>query len=163
MDFNDCSSHRNMNCNVICTEILLNRECHRFFCTGHRVSLVYILHPWITLHDTPFPETSAPCEHCRMPSRQRRDCVGWVAKRQDGAFASLFDQKGGSPFQVGALRPVSEGNCVVARRGGKQGEENDQSVTLVNSIRPGCLASLPSYGEAQTDGSRKSMTLRGSV
>jgi len=66
------------------------------------------------------------------------------------AFASLFDQRGVSPLQVDALRPVSESNCVVVRRGGKQLEENDQSVTVVNSIRPGCLASLPSYGEAQT-------------
>lgn len=75
---------------------------------------------------------------------------GWVPQAQDGAFASLFDPRGVSPLQVGALRPVSESNCVVARRGGKQLEENDQSVTFVNSIRPVCLASLPSYGEART-------------
>ena len=88
---------------------------------------------------------------------------GWVAEQQEGAFVSVFGQRGVSPLQVNALRPVSESNCVVVRRGGKQLEENDQSVTVVNSIRPGCLASLPSYGEAQTDESRKPMTLRGSV
>ena len=63
-------------------------------------------------------------------SRVARPLVGRVAERQEGAFASLFDQRGVSPLQVGALRPVSESNCVVVRRGGKQLEENDQSVTL---------------------------------
>ena len=91
------------------------------------------------------------------------DLLVWVAKPREGAFASVFGQRGVSPFQADALRPVSESNCVVARRGGKQLEENDQSVTAVNSIRPGCLASLSSYGETQTDERRKPMTLRGSV
>ena len=68
---------------------------------------------------------------------------------QEGASVSLFGRRGVSPLQVYVLRPVTESNCVVARRGGKQLEVNDQSVTIVNSIRPGCLASLPSYGEAQ--------------
>ena len=81
----------------------------------------------------------------------------------DGASASVFGRRGASPLQVYVLRPVTESNCVVVRRGGKQLEVNDQSVTVVNSIRPGCLASLPSYGEAQTDERRKPMTLRGSV
>ncbi len=39
---------------------------------------------------------------------------------------------------------------------------NDQSVTQVNSIRPGCLASLLGKGEAQTR-LGKSVALRGSV
>ena len=47
--------------------------------------------------------------------------------------------------------------------GGKQREENDQSVTGVNSIRPGCLASLLGTGEAQTDAGRKPVALKGSV
>ena len=64
---------------------------------------------------------------------------------------SVFGRRGGSPLPVGALRPVSESNCVVVRRGGKQLEENDQSVTKVNSIRPFCLASLLATCEAQTD------------
>ena len=46
--------------------------------------------------------------------------------------------------------------------GGKQLEENDQSVTIVNSIRPGCLASLLGNGEAQTRRGKPG-TLRGSV
>ena len=46
--------------------------------------------------------------------------------------------------------------------GGKQLEEKDQSVTGVNSIRPGCLVSLLGNGEAQTRFG-KSGTLRGSV
>ena len=53
-----------------------------------------------------------------------------MLEAHEGAFASLFDPRGVSPLQVAALRPVSEGNCVVVRRGGKQLEENDQSVTL---------------------------------
>jgi hypothetical protein len=45
--------------------------------------------------------------------------------------------------------PVTEGNCVAARRGGEQPEVNDQSVTQVNSIRPVVVASLHLTGEAQ--------------
>lgn len=44
---------------------------------------------------------------------------------------------------------VVEGNCVTVRWGGEQLEVNCQSVTLVNSIRPSVVASLPSSGEAQ--------------
>jgi hypothetical protein len=59
-------------------------------------------------------------------------------------------------FQAAALRPVTDRNCVFARGGGKQREVNDQSVTEVNSIRPGCLASLLGTGEAPTrEGSRE--------
>ena len=91
--------------------------------------------------------------------------LGNLSRRslQEGASASVFGRRGVSPLQVYVLRPVTESNCVSVRRGGKQLEVNDQSVTVVNSIRPGCLASLPSYGEAQTDERRKPMTLRGSV
>ncbi len=53
-----------------------------------------------------------------------------MAKAQECAFESLVEQRGVSRIQVAALRPVSESNCVAARRGGKQLEENDQSVTL---------------------------------
>jgi hypothetical protein len=45
--------------------------------------------------------------------------------------------------------PVTDGNCVAARRGGEQPEVNDQSVTHVNSIRPTVVASLLGNGEAQ--------------
>jgi hypothetical protein len=44
------------------------------------------------------------------------------------ASVSMFGRKGVSPFQVYALRPVTEGNCVAVRRGGEQLEVNDQSV-----------------------------------
>ena len=79
------------------------------------------------------------------------------------ASASVLGQRGVSPFQVRALRPVTKGNCVLARGGGKQLEVNDQSVTQVNSIRPVSAASLLDNGEAQTGATRKSTTLRGSV
>ncbi len=75
---------------------------------------------------------------------------------------SLFGRRGASPLQVDVLRPVTESHCVVVRRGGKQLEVNDQSVTVVNSIRPDCLASLLGTGEAQTRFG-KPATLRGSV
>ncbi len=41
---------------------------------------------------------------------------------------SVFDRRGGSPLQVYALRPVTDCNCVAARRGGEQQEVNDPSV-----------------------------------
>src|SRR5688572_5207451 len=40
---------------------------------------------------------------------------------------SAFGQRGGSPLQVRPLRPVTDCNCVAARRGGEQQEVNDQS------------------------------------
>ena len=86
-----------------------------------------------------------------------------AAKPQEGAFASVSGLRGASPLQVDVLRPVVDRNCVAARRGGEHREAKDQSATQVNSIRPGCLASLPSYGEAQTGVIRKSSTLRGNV
>jgi hypothetical protein len=58
------------------------------------------------------------------------------------ASASVFGQGGASPFQASANRPVTDGNCVAARRGGEQPKVNDQSVTIVNSIRPYFAASL---------------------
>jgi len=44
------------------------------------------------------------------------------------APASVFGQEGESPFQASTLRPVTDSNCVSARRGGKQLEVNEQSV-----------------------------------
>ena len=83
--------------------------------------------------------------------------------RVTSASVSVFGQGGASPFQAYALRPVTEGNCVAARRGGKQPEVNDQSVTQVNSIRPCQSASRLVNGEAQTGAIRKPTTLKGSV
>ena len=79
------------------------------------------------------------------------------------ASASVFGPRGVSPLQARALRPVTEGNCVAARRGGEQPEVNAQSATKVNSIRPCRSASLRIQGEAQTGATRKPTTLRGSV
>ncbi len=45
--------------------------------------------------------------------------------------------------------PVTESNCVAARRGGEQLEVNDQSVTQVNSIRQAVVVSLLDNGETQ--------------
>jgi len=79
------------------------------------------------------------------------------------ASVSVQGQGGASPPQVDALRPVTDGNRVAARRGGKQPEVNGQSATKVNSIRPSRSASLQAKGEAQTGASRMPPTLRGSV
>jgi hypothetical protein len=38
--------------------------------------------------------------------------------------------------------PVSDGNCVLARGGGEQPDENVSSVASANSIRPAALANL---------------------
>jgi len=59
--------------------------------------------------------------------------------------------RGGSPRRACALRPVTEVNCVAARRGGEQTEVNDQPETKVNPIRPTRAASLLPKGEAQTE------------
>jgi len=79
------------------------------------------------------------------------------------ASVSVRGQGGASPPQVDALRPVTDGNRVAARRGGKQPEVNGQSATKVNSIRPSRAVSLQAKGEAQTGISRMPPTLRGSV
>ena len=44
------------------------------------------------------------------------------------APVSASDQRGVSPRRGLVLNPVSEGNCVLARGGGEQLDENDQSV-----------------------------------
>ena len=41
---------------------------------------------------------------------------------------SACSQRGESPLEAYALRPVTECNCVAKRRGGEQQEVNDQSV-----------------------------------
>ena len=88
---------------------------------------------------------------------------GRVAEPEEGALVGEHGRRGESPLQADVLRPVAGRNCVTARRGGEHREANGQSATKVNSIRPGCLASLPSYGEAQIGAIRKPTTLRGNV
>ena len=59
---------------------------------------------------------------------------GWLLlatsapKERNGATESTSSQRGESPLQVNALRPVTECNCEAAMRGGEQQEVNDQSV-----------------------------------
>jgi len=86
-----------------------------------------------------------------------------VGSAHPSAPVSVFGPRGGSPLQARTLRPVTERNCVAARRGGEQRDVNDQSATQVNSIRPCRAASLLGNGEARTGAIRKSVTLRGSV
>ena len=50
------------------------------------------------------------------------------AKLAAGAPESAKSQRGASPLQVNALRPVTECNCDAAMRGGEQQEVNNQSV-----------------------------------
>ena len=83
--------------------------------------------------------------------------------RSASASVSVSGQRGVSPLQVNALRPVTERNCVLARGGGKHREVNDQSATKVNSIRPCLLASLLANGEARTGEIRTPVALKGSV
>lgn len=52
------------------------------------------------------------------------------------APVKAIELSGESPDRGSRYRPVPEGNCVFNRRGGEQLEENEQSVTKVNSIRP---------------------------
>jgi hypothetical protein len=62
--------------------------------------------------DMAFPVSSGERAGCARPS----------------APVSVLNQRGASPLQVYLLRPVTDCNCVVVRRGGEQQEVNDQSV-----------------------------------
>src|SRR5690606_24906536 len=55
-------------------------------------------------------------------------CRGGALPPPVGAPASAYGQRGAGPLQACALRPVTEGNCVTVRWGGKQPEVSDQSV-----------------------------------
>ena len=69
---------------------------------------------------------------------------------QASAPVNAHGQRGESPLQACTLRPVTESNCVVVRRGGKQLEVNDQSTAKANQIRLGYLGSLLASGEPWT-------------
>ena len=58
------------------------------------------------------------------------------------APVKAIEQSGESPDQSIRYRSVAEGNCVFNRKGGEQLEENEQSVTKVNSIRPSLSGSV---------------------
>jgi hypothetical protein len=57
---------------------------------------------------------------CRA-EKSRRDACARASER-------ALCQRGASPLQAYALRPVVDRNCVAARRGGKQQETSNQSV-----------------------------------
>lgn len=61
-----------------------------------------------------------------------------------------IELSGGSPDRGIRYRPVVNGNCVFARKGGEQPKTNEQSVTKVNSIRPNLSGSLLAKGEPLT-------------
>ena len=78
---------------------------------------------------------------------------GWRTR----APVKALTQRGGSPRQAESHRPVTEGYCVVATRGGELLEVNCQSVTKrhrtmsnVNSMRPDEGTSLRVLCEVQT-------------
>jgi hypothetical protein len=75
---------------------------------------------------------------------------------------SVFCQKGGSPFQVGALRLVAERNCVAARRawGVPGGERPVRNASELDSA--GCRGE-PAAKWRSPDRKREPATLRGSV
>jgi hypothetical protein len=58
------------------------------------------------------------------------------------APVKAVELSGESPDRGRRYRPASEGNCVFNRKGGEQLEENEQSVTKVNSIRPSLSGSV---------------------
>jgi hypothetical protein len=59
--------------------------------------------------------------------KRRRALARQGFKPLASAPVSAHTQRGASPLQAYALRPVAEGNCVAVRRGGKQLEARDQS------------------------------------
>ena len=54
--------------------------------------------------------------------------IVFTPEEWNGAPESAHSQRGASPLQVNALRPVTDCNCDAAMRGGEQQEVNDQSV-----------------------------------
>ena len=66
------------------------------------------------------------------------------------APVKAIEQTGESPVQSCRYRSVAEGNCVFNRKGGKQLEANEQSVTQVNAIRPSLSGSVRAKREPLT-------------
>jgi hypothetical protein len=63
----------------------------------------------------------------RFPARCRKDNEAGLEAR-GRASVRVSGWKGGSPLQASPLRPVTDCNCVVARRGGEQQEVKKSSV-----------------------------------
>src|SRR5690242_10491199 len=73
---------------------------------------------------------------------RRTPCAALLFASCNRAPAKARHSRGESPRRVRALGPVTEGNCVAARRGGEQLEVNRRSATRVNPIRPTRAANL---------------------
>ena len=94
-----------------------------------------VLQRYLPLHNQRFRvEAAQPTDlHRRVPARLDLNTVLCLKTQRrlnadSSAPESVFDRRGGSPLQVYALRPVTDCNCVAARRGGEQQEVNDPSV-----------------------------------
>ena len=66
------------------------------------------------------------------------------------APVKAIELSGESPDQRSRYLSVAESNCVFNRKGGKQPEANEQSVTKVNSIRPSLSGSVLAKREPLT-------------
>jgi len=66
------------------------------------------------------------------------------------APVKAIEQTGESPVQSHRYGSEAEGNCVFNRKGGKQLEANEQSVTEVNAIRPSLSGSVLARREPLT-------------
>jgi len=66
---------------------------------------------------------------------------------RSSAPVKVIELSGESPDRGIRYRPVANGNCVFNRKCGEQPTANEQSVTLVNSIRPNLSGSLLETGE----------------
>jgi hypothetical protein len=101
-----------------------------------------------------------------------RTCTRLLAQPHNGlgaprarprAPSSAHPLGGGSPPRAYALRPVTKGNCVAARRGGEQPAVNDQSVAVRTRFGRTLTASLRGKDEARPRTRGALVTLRGSV
>lgn len=66
------------------------------------------------------------------------------------APVKAIEQTGESPVQSHRYGSEAEGDCVFNRKGGKQLEANEQSVTKVNAIRPSLSGSVLARREPLT-------------
>lgn len=81
---------------------------------------------------------------------QRNRCLTRGLPSAARAPVKAIEQTGESPVQSCRYRSVAEGNCVFNRKGGKQLEANEQSVTQVNAIRPSLSGSVRAKREPLT-------------
>src|SRR5580765_188259 len=79
-----------------------------------------------------------------------------ATSRRTRAPESASGQRGESPLQAGALRPVTDSNCDAAMRGGEQLEVNGQSVGKRTRFGQVTSASWRVNSEAQTGDGKQS-------